>query len=188
MQRPHWDIVLIARNEAKTLPRLLGSLSQFKEFGGRVFIVDTGSKDETVEVARSWGATVTDVGDRFRIIISKEQAEAINTQLVVEGEEAVIKEGDSLFDFSSARNFAASLATQDWIWMPDCDEAFTQLDIPAINAAIADPEIDILRYDFVFSHDEQGEPAISFSHAKMYRKDKVQWRGRVHEVLSNIRG
>lgn len=181
--KPNWSTVLIARNEAKTLPRLLASLKEFQEQGGEVVLVDTGSTDETSAVARSLGCKVTEVGERFRRIISKEEADAINSRFIVAGEEPVLKEGDSLFDYSSARNFAASLASSDMVAMPDCDEAYTKLDIEKINQHIYEG-VEQCEYEFVFSHDQYGNPAIAFRHCKFYDRRKLHWVGIIHEILS----
>lgn len=175
----NYSVVLIARNEQKTLPRLMASLSEFQERGGEVVIVDTGSSDKTAEVARSLGAKVEEVGDRFKHSISQEQAEQINAWSE-EGD--IVKEGETLFDFASARNYAASLASNQMVWMPDADEAFTKLDLDAIEKAIKEGA-EQLEYDFTYSHDEFGRPAIQFLHSKAYDRRKVRWAGIVHEVL-----
>lgn len=185
MDKPKFSLALIARNEATTLPRLVGSLKEFQERGGEICIVDTGSTDNTAEVARSLGCKVEEVGDRFRLTIDEELAKKINDKFVVEGEAPVVNAGESLFDFGSARNYAASIASNDWIWMPDCDEVFTTLNLDEIEKAISDPEIDCLEYEFVFSHDYLGNPITKFLHSKMYRRDKMEWRGIIHEVLQN---
>jgi glycosyltransferase involved in cell wall biosynthesis len=49
---PHFSVALIARNEEKTLPRLIESLSEFQRFGGEILLLDTGSTDNTVQVAK----------------------------------------------------------------------------------------------------------------------------------------
>src|SRR5258706_440733 len=113
MTKPLFSCVLIARCEEKTLPRMLASLEAFRERGGNIVVCDTGSTDKTAQIARDMGCLVEEVGDRFRTTISEEQAKAINDKFVVNGEEPVVKAGDSLFDFASARNYAATLAEND---------------------------------------------------------------------------
>lgn len=180
------SIVIIMRNEEKTLPRLGASLSEFLKRGGEWIAVDTGSSDKSVEVARSLGATVHEVGDRFRRTISDEEAQAINARFVVEGEEPVVKGGDSLFDYASARNYAASLASSEWIFMPDADEVLTALDLEKIEEVLKDTTVSRLSYDFVFSHDHEGRPAIQFLHSKFYRRDRMKWNRIIHEILQDI--
>ena len=183
MNKPKFSVVLIAKNESVTLPRMVGSLKEFQERGGEIIILDTGSTDNTVEVATSLGCKVEAVGDKFKINIDKELADKINEKFIVDNEEPVVKEGDSLFDFASARNFAASLASNSWIWMPDCDEVFTVLNLDEVDKSISEPEVTGLEYEFVFSHDSQNHPVIKFRHSKMYNRDIEEWRGIIHEIL-----
>ena len=122
MNKPLFSVCLIARNEEITLPRLVGSLSEFLKRGGKIHVLDTGSTDKTAEVARKLGCNVIEVGGKFRIKIDKELADKVNSKFVVEGEAPVVKEGESLFDFASARNYIAEFADTDVISTPDCDE------------------------------------------------------------------
>lgn len=179
----NFSVVLIAKNEAETLPRLLGSLKEFQERGGEIVLVDTGSTDGTPNVARILGCKVTEVGERFIRTITKKEAEEINREFIWEGETACVKAGDKLFDYSAARNYAAGLASNDMVAMPDCDEVYTKLDLDAINAIIA-AGVEQLEYNFVFSHDQYGNEAIKFLHSKFYNRKKMQWRKIIHEVLT----
>jgi len=178
----NFSFCLIARNESKTLPRLLNSLNEFKERGGKVYILDTGSTDNTAEVARNWGAEVHEVGNKFLIEVDQELALAINDKYVVPGEVVVINEGDKQFDYSSARNYIAQFSKTDFIFTPDCDEIFTSFNIDVISGLINEG-IQQLEYNFVFSHLPDGSPAIQFLHSKAYDKTCLKWVGVIHEVL-----
>jgi 4,4'-diaponeurosporenoate glycosyltransferase len=57
------SIVVPARNEARNLPHLLGSLSSQQPPPGQVIVVDDASTDDTAAVARSFGATVVEAGE-----------------------------------------------------------------------------------------------------------------------------
>lgn len=175
---------MIARNEEKTLPRLMSSLAEFRDRGGEIILVDTGSTDKTVEVARGFGAKVTEVGDRFRRVITNDE-DVRARSLIDVSESAIFKAGDSLFDFASARNFAATLATNDVIAMPDCDEVYTKLDIDSLNVSIEEGT-EQLEYNFVFSHDSEGNELIKFLHSKFYDRRKLHWTGIIHEVLTGV--
>lgn len=179
----NWSVVIIMRNEEKTLPKLAASLSEFLARGGEWIGLDTGSTDKTAEVARSLGCKVTEVGDRFRRVISEEEANAINARFIVEGEAPVLEAGSSLFDFAAARNFAASLASNNMVAMPDADEAYTVLNLDRVEQAIKDGG-EQLEYNYVFAHDSNGLPTIQFMHCKFYDRRKLQWTGIVHEVLT----
>lgn len=183
MNKPLWSVVCIARNEEETLPRLVASLREFQEKGGEIVIMDTGSSDKTAQIARDLGCKVTEVGDRFRITIDEDYAKRINERFLVGSEEPIVVSGDSLFDFASARNYAATLASNNLISMPDCDEVFTKLDIDEVNRVI-ESGVEQLEYNFVFSHDQYGNEAIKFLHSKFYDRRKLSWVGVVHEVLS----
>jgi glycosyltransferase involved in cell wall biosynthesis len=183
MNTPKFSFALIARNEALTLPRLIGSLKEFQSRGGEIWVLDTGSTDDTVEVAKSLGCKVEAVGDKFRIQIDKDLADKINTKFVVEGEAPVVNAGESLFDFASARNYISTFPSNDFIFTPDCDEIFTKFDIDKIDECINNG-IEQLEYNFVFSHDSFGNPAIKFSHCKAYDRRKLHWEGVIHEILT----
>jgi glycosyltransferase involved in cell wall biosynthesis len=178
----NFSFCLIARNESKTLPRLLNSLSEFKERGGKVYLLDTGSTDNTVEVAEQWGAEVYAVGNKFLIDVDKKLASKINKLYVTGGEAPVIAEGDKQFDYSAARNYIAQFSETDFIFTPDCDEIFTSFNIDAISKLI-DEGIQQLEYNFVFSHLPDGSPAIQFLHSKAYNRKCLRWVGVIHEVL-----
>ena len=182
MNKPKFSVCLIARNEALTLPRLVGSLKDFQERGGEIYILDTGSTDNTVEVAKSLGCKVEVVGDKFKINIDADLADKINEKFVVDGEEPVVKAGESLFDFGSARNYASNLSEIDMIAMPDCDEVYTKIDIDKLDKVIEEG-FEQLEYNFVFSHDHLGNPVIKFKHCKFYDRRKMKWGGIIHEVL-----
>jgi tetratricopeptide (TPR) repeat protein len=183
-----FSVVAIARNEAKTLPRLLGSLEKFKERGGEVVIVDTGSTDATVEVARSMGCHVVEVGEQFVIKFSDPNlVNDINARFIDPDDTPIVVLGDRTFDFAAARNFAASIALNDMIAMPDCDECYTSFNLDATNDLIAKGTSQF-HYNFVFSHDEKGGRALQFLHSKFYNRKVLKWVGVTHEVLQPLPG
>lgn len=54
------DVAMIVKSEEAYLPACLASLEQLRPILGVVHIYDTGSSDRTVEIARTWGAKVTE--------------------------------------------------------------------------------------------------------------------------------
>ena len=183
MTKPSFSIVAIVKNEAKCLPRLMASLKDFIGRGGDVVIVDTGSTDDTAKVAREHGAKVTEVGKRYLITVDKQTADDINAKFVVGNEEKVINEGDTLFDFSAARNFAASLAENDMVTFVDGDEELTVMDIDKIDSLIAEG-YEKFSYHFIFSHRGDGSEGISFTQSKFYDRRKMKWTNLIHEYLT----
>lgn len=186
MNKPNFSIVLIARDESKTLPRLFASIKGFVARGGEVCVLDTGSTDNTVQIAKDFGCIVKEVGEKYLHKISKEQAGDINKKFIVGGESPAVIEGDKYFDFASARNESTSMASNDFVCTVDCDEVLTNLNIDRINELIKDPDLAHCEYEFVFSHDQFGRPAIQFVQSKMFNRTKMNWAGITHELVTPI--
>jgi glycosyltransferase involved in cell wall biosynthesis len=177
----NFSVVVIARNEAKTLPRMMASLTEFLARGGDVCILDTGSTDGTPGIARALGASVYEAGDKHTIHVDAKLAREVNAQKVCKGEEPVLREGDRIFNFAAARNDAASHAKCDMVSTPDCDEAYVALDIDAVEAAIAGGAGQ-LEFSFVFAYDEFGAEAVRFTQGKFYDRRLMKWVGIIHET------
>ncbi len=186
-QKPLFSIVLIARNEERTLLKLNESLTDFKERKGEIILVDTGSTDSTVETAKNLGFTVFEKGTIFLDEINEDLANKINEKFLVNEESLVVKSGDKVFNFDKARNFAASCAKNDYIMSIDADEYFTKMDIDTINDKIREG-YDQFEYEFTFSHDEYGNPAIQFRQCKFYNRKKIHWVNRIHEIVAPLKG
>lgn len=181
-KRPLFSIVAIMKNEANTLPKLFSGLTEYQARGGEVVILDTGSTDNSAEIARNFGAIVHEVGEKFITVINSQLAGAINKEFVVEGEEDIVKAGNKLFDFAAARNYVSSLATNNFIVTLDCDEKYSRFDIDIINDLISQG-YEQLEYNFVYAHDAVGNPAVQFIQSKAFDRRKLKWVNKVHEVL-----
>lgn len=177
----NFSVCLIAKNESKTLPRLVKSLGEFQKRGGEILFLDTGSIDDTAEIARGLGCQVFEVGDMFRQKIGK-VASQINKRFGDNSEEPIVAKEDELFNYSAARNFIAEKALNDMICMPDCDEVYTKFNLDAVCKLIEEGAQQ-LEYSFVYNHDEYGKPLIQFTHCKFYNRKKLQWTGIIHEIL-----
>jgi tetratricopeptide (TPR) repeat protein len=113
---------LIARDEEQTIPRLLASCEgAFDE----VVLVDTGSKDATVERFETWAATQPGINCRV-----------VHFQWVD--------------DFGAARQVALSALGTDWCSWADCDDELRGAPALRAAAAAAPPGIAGLtaRYDY----------------------------------------
>ena len=95
MERAKISLCLIARNEAPRLERLLPPL---RDHIAEIIVVDTGSADETPQVASKYADKV--------VLYTK--CNNPDTGLIE--------------DFSDARNYSFSLATQPWILWVDADD------------------------------------------------------------------
>lgn len=161
----------------------MASLREFQSRGGEVILMDTGSSDKSAEVARAHGCTVHEVGERFMGTIDDSLAERINNFFLRDPGYKIVRVGDRYFDYSAARNYAASLSKTDMVAMPDCDEEYTKLDLDKINDVI-ERGAEQLEYEFVFAHAPDGSDLIKFRHCKFYNRTKLKWTGVVHEVLA----
>lgn len=185
MNKPLFSVVLIARNEAKTLPHAIHSLKEFMARGGDVNILDTGSTDGTAELAESLGCRVSKVEDVFRHVVSEEKAKAINDRFIVGNEAPIIQPEDAYFDFASARNAANAMADRDMVCTMDCDEILTRFDIDKIDEYIR-AGFTQFEYNFVFSHLPDGRELVKFIQSKFYSRVHCQWVGIIHEMVTNL--
>lgn len=180
-REPNFSIALICKNEEKTLPRLLNSLFEFFVRGGEVIILDTGSTDNTVAVAKNFGCRV-EISDVFSHTIDLDSAKNVNEHFVINNEEPILKEGDKYFIFSVARNYIDSFASNNMILSLDADEIMTKLDIDKICALIDDG---YTRFEHmqVFTHDETGKALVKFRQSKFYDRRYLRWENITHEML-----
>jgi glycosyltransferase involved in cell wall biosynthesis len=102
------SVIIAARNETKNLPRCLQALQGF----GEVYVIDSQSTDDTVEIARSHGAKV--VQFHYQGGWPKKRQWAMDT---------------------------LGLA-HDWILLLDADEVLTPELTEEIRSAILDPTVD----------------------------------------------
>lgn len=141
--------VLIVKNEERVLQRCLDSLVHLDE----VVVLDTGSSDKTMEIARSAGAKVFEWAP------------------------------DKPFHFANARNEALKHATNDWVVTLDADEVLERSSFKHLKKAVKNREIDA----FVGTHLNHpvGDTKTVMPTRRMllFRKDRWEWRYRVHERL-----
>lgn len=106
------SLCMIARNEEDYIR---SALSSVKSFVDEVIVVDTGSKDKTVEIAKEFT-------DKIYECLWED-------------------------DFSKARNFSLSKASEEWILVLDADEVIASEDCLKIKEFATDPGY--LGYSFV---------------------------------------
>lgn len=139
---------LIVKNEEENLARCLASVGNFAD---EIVVNDTGSTDNTVEIARSVGA--------------------------------VVLEGEWTDDFAAARNAALEACTGEWILWIDADEVLLG-DRAAFRTVLeADPPVDTISVT-IDNLDNAGS-AVGYSNqaAKVFRRARAQWKGRLHEQV-----
>ena len=89
---------ILTFNSAATLERALESVKDFAE----IVVCDGGSTDETLEIARKYGAKIIEQSSQFK------------------------DENNRLIDFSGVRNQSLEAATYDWFFYIDSDESCSE--------------------------------------------------------------
>lgn len=118
------------------MPGLLESLAPFRALGGEVVVLDTGSEDKTLEIARQAGCVVARKPRQFERALTRAQATAIHKAFARGGEGPLVRAGDRVFNIAAARNAADALARHDLILGVDASDRFDAFDLPGIEARI----------------------------------------------------
>lgn len=90
-------------------------------------------------------------------------------------------------DFASARNYAFSKATKEYILWLDADDIFNPKDIDKFKElkSTLDPSIDSVTMNYVLTQGTNGESISSIRRNRLVKKEKnFQWIGKVHEYLA----
>jgi len=177
---PRFSIAVVARDEAHALPRLLASLSSFRQRGGDLLLLDTGSSDTTVAVARESGCRVVEAGERFAATLSASQADEIERRFARAGEGPLVQAGERTFHFAAARNFAADEAGRDVVLQVDAGDEVLALDLERIDAQLAGGA-EAFEY-------EQHYGGTVLQIARFADRSRYRWEGRVHEILNRAPG
>ena len=119
-----------------------------------VYVTDTGSTDDTVEKLRARGAIVN---------------------------QAIVNP----WRFDDPRNISLSFVPMevDVCVCIDLDEVLTPGWRKAIEASWVPGETTRLRYQYAWSHDANGQPAVTFWYDKIHQRQNYRWVKPVHEVL-----
>ena len=172
---PRFSIVVLTRDEAWSLPRLLWDLEDFIERGGEVLVLDTGSTDATVAIAQKHGCRVELVHDQFDSILTDAQAAEINRRFARGEEYCLVFAGPRLFHFGNARQHAGSLATNRFVLQLDASDEVPALDIDAFDRWIDSGGVDSFEYNQLYGN-------IRLRIARFYDRTRYRWEGRVHEL------
>ena|ERR1700676_374589 len=148
------SVIIPVRNEAKNLPRCLQALKNV----GEVYVIDSQSTDDTVEIARSYGAQV--VQFHYQGGWPKKRQWAMNTLPIA----------------------------YDWILLLDADEILTPELVEEICLAIQNPALDgysvLLRIWFlgrVLRHGDVGLWKLS-----LFRRGKGQYECRLKDQNASM--
>lgn len=144
-------VYAIAKNESKHVERFM---ENFKRQDVTVFVLDTGSDDNTVEQLTALGAVVgKSVAPYFDFASARNEA----LHMVP--------------------------ATFDICMAIDLDEVIEPGFAGKIRETFSDPEVGSATLDFVFSRNTAGDPTLTYKRNLIHRRDSAYWRYPAHEVL-----
>lgn len=153
------SICIIAKNEEQYISECLRRLTAYD---WEIVVVDTGSTDRTVEIAREYTPNV------FHF--------------------------DWINDFSAARNYCISKASNDYILVVDCDEyleadAQTSHFIGTLTQQITSYQVGMLTLlspvlETETTAGDTSSPSVVHEHiARFFHKQYVRYQGSIHEQL-----
>ena len=156
------SVCIIAKNEEQYINECLHRLS---DYDWEIVVVDTGSTDRTVEIARKYTPNVYHF--------------------------------DWVNDFSAARNFSISKASNDYILVVDCDEYLekdehTDYLISTLTTQVPPKQAGMLsRLSPTFDSANLDAEPVSIVHeqiARFFHKKYTHYQGSIHEQLAAIDG
>ena len=145
------SLCMIVKNEEKTLATCLDSIHQLVD---EIIIADTGSTDNTKEIAKKFTSKIYDF--------------------------------TWIEDFSEARNFSFSKASEDYILWLDADDVLLKDDQSKFKRLKDElkNEIDAVSMPYLLSFDENNQVTHSVRRNRLVkRSNHFKWRGAVHEYL-----
>lgn len=168
-----FDIVVMTFNEAENIPQLANSLTDYMKAGGKVFLFDTGSTDDTVKIGRELGFNVTISNKSFHKTLNKSLLAKWRQQFKMSS--FPVQPPANFFCFDLARNEAEKITEKDCIFFADGCDYFITLDYDTINKEIKNGVTHF-----------QTTQLYGFTKGnikRFYNKKISFWKGHVHEYL-----
>ena len=168
-----FSVVIIARNEAANLPKLAESARDFLDAGGEICLLDTGSTDDTVEVARGLGIKAVPSEVSFLKTFNKNDMRRWKKKFGMKNDP--VKVPVQFFCFDDARNAAAKIASNDVIFFLDGCDYFINFDFRTINKLVEEG------YENFMVIQRYGGMHGRIN--RFYNRNKGRWKGHVHEFV-----
>lgn len=151
-------IAMIVKNEESVIERCLRSALSVTP---HIVIIDTGSTDNTVELARSLGAYV----GHFEWINDFSAARNYSFEVA-----------KRIFD-------------PEYIMWLDADDVIKEQDAKIIKEIVEKNSGDFFIAKYVYHHDEYGNPAVEVMRERIIRASlNLKWKGMVHETIPSVLG
>lgn len=146
------SVCMIVKDEEDVLETALESI---KDIADEIIIVDTGSTDQTKDIAKKYTDHIYDF--------------------------------QWCDDFSKARNYSFSQATQDYCMWLDADDILLEKDqkdlLELKNTLPSKTSVVMMKYNVDFDND--GNPLLTYYRERLLRRqDQFTWEGFVHEAIT----
>ena len=179
-----FTVGLIVKNEEKMLPRLYECLKNFMEAGGEVVMLDTGSADNTVHLAKELGFKIYVANNVFIESLSQKDIKNIKKKHIdeddIEKARSMIRNDVKFFNFSAARNELHKYVKTKILFQLDGCDTLDNFDFRFINNCIKDG---VTRFEYM-----QVYSGIQLNISRFYNIDTEKWVGRIHEILTHNEG
>ncbi len=171
------SLVMIGCDVGKILGR---SLDSVRDFVDEIIFVDTGSEDDTKEIARDKGAVVLDFNPSTH-----------PTGFILDVPESWKRKFPGPFtgkmrlcDFAAARQFGWDRAKSDFIMWLDCDDVVEgAAKIGSVVADMRERGLDSAMLNYDYAQDDNGNVTMRLPRERIVRRGASRWVQPVHEVL-----
>ncbi len=170
-------INVIAYNEAENIVKMAESAKEYMDAGGKIYLFDTGSTDNTVEVAEKLGFHVTKSKEKFNKTLTKTILNKWRSTFKITC--TPVETPVTFFCFDAARNAASVIPKEDVMFFADGCDHFINLDYVAINKLIDE-------YEHFITMQKYGSTKGAIS--RFYDRRLGEWSGYVHEHLITTEG
>jgi glycosyltransferase involved in cell wall biosynthesis len=171
-------INVIAYNEAENIVKMAESAKEYMDAGGKIYLFDTGSTDDTVNVAEKLGFHVTKSKVKFNKTLSKSILDKWRKTFKVTC--TPVETPVTFFCFDAARNAASLIPKEDIMFFADGCDHFINLDFVTINKLIDEG------YQHFITIQKYGGTKGAIS--RFYDRRLAEWSGYVHEHLITTEG
>lgn len=155
-----FSVCLMVKNEAKNLPRCLDSIQKLGIMD-ELIILDTGSTDDTIDIALSYGAKVIIPENLEEYFVDTKFGPKIN--------------------FSKARNESIRHATNEWLFLCDADEEIVG-DSSRLKGFIRHLSDQTEAIAIPFEDKQKGKTHVQFPPPRFFKNGCVKYEGIVHNL------